>query len=198
MSKFNIKIILAFSLILSNKAFSQTHEKLFLDKWIRIKTNILFLPDFKQYQFSLETKPKKSSSRVNCFELNGINNTFYTHYRNSVDLRYRKILYSTSFFKNNFLFVSPYSCIHFRNVKQQEESTSNIFDIVPSNRNFTSTSVQLGLSLGEQTSLKKFSLGFSSGMGLGRVLRYKDKPPYGSPDKFYIDIEFLIQLGLLI
>lgn len=200
----NSKAFLSFlMLVLSfSMSFSQQFDNLFQDKTHRIKTNLFIIPSIQQWNVSLEFKPLNSKSRVNCIEVSRNlqierNTLKNPDERKSISLTFRKIFYTEPIFKKNYLFASPYLRLKYRDVYQKEVETDNWFDSPPKFRDFTSTSIIGGASVGEQTIFNKISIGFSCGLGLGYVLGAKVRSKNGAGEKFHLDGDLLVQFGFI-
>lgn len=171
-----------------------------MDRKHIIKTNVLIIPDIQQWTVFLDNLTR-NNTQSNTFGLtfSKISNRdsespeFST--RKSFSISYRRYFYTPPVFFKNAVFFAPYSKIAFRKVYQKGDSQGGYIIFPANHRDFTSTSVVLGLETGFQGNIsERFIYSLNVGGGLGYVLAYKAKND-GEPDIVHLDAQFLFQVG---
>lgn len=171
------------------KGFSQQ----FLDNYqFLLKTNVLNVKNAQQWDIITEFK-SNHKNQTNSFEIGRNKFIDGTSQRKSVYLTYRRVFYTNPVFKNNYLFVAPYGRIKYRDVYQK--GIGSWFFEIPF-RDFNSTSIITGLDVGQQTVIKRVTVGLSAGAGLGYVLKSK-VTTYGVGTDFHLDGNLLIHVGYI-
>lgn len=179
-------LMVFFNIFSQSHTLSQSKEKRHI-----LKTNVLIVPSIQQWTAFLENRVQDTKSDM--FGISYVYMRDESSLRKSFSLSYQRLFYAKPFLDNINFFISPYSKLKFRKVYQEGSEPLSIIPI--SSRDFTSTSLVLGLESGFQSNISKdFTCSLNVGSGLGYVLFYEAKA-FGQPETVHLDAHFLLQLG---
>jgi hypothetical protein len=180
-------------IISSLSVFSQD---IFKSKNIFLKTNILQIPKTSIYlNFSLE-KMLSDKNQSNNFSI-GYSKRYYEvgSTRDRYFVSYERRFYAKS---NPALFIGSNCKILHRKVEQYTNSRGWFDFFAHDNRNFSSTSLNIGFSIGlKQIKNRKLTFEVPISAGIGCIL-VKKVNSYTQPTQLHIDGQILVQLSLKI